>query len=253
VRIETWQARPPPYDQLQIAAGGRRFEVATLGGVAQLDDPHTNSFYTSRSRPQTAQPVGKARATKWKAGAAKAAVSGTAKGTIAAAGDSYRAKILGLLESGKLHEAGRETANGRDAIRLVSDDETVTLLVAAHTYEPIEWRLSQDSQDAVTSFPTYERLPATDTNAALLSLTKQHPLATSDENPAHYQATLERLNPKLRSVTAPNDERHPSGTPSSLAGTVSVTCRLRAVNLARRARLGACTPDTGDGLDRAPR
>jgi hypothetical protein len=34
---------------------------------------------------------------------------------------------------GKVHEAGRETVNGRDAIRLVSADETVTLLVAAHT------------------------------------------------------------------------------------------------------------------------
>jgi hypothetical protein len=134
VRIETWQASPPPYDQLQIiAAGGRRFEVALVGGVAQLDDPQTNSIYTSRLQAQTAQPVGKARATKWKAGAAKAAVSGAAKGTIVAAGDSYRAEILGLLELGKAHEAGRETVNGRDAIRLVSDDETVTLLVAAHT------------------------------------------------------------------------------------------------------------------------
>jgi hypothetical protein len=199
MRIETWQASSPPYDQLQvIAAGGRRFEVAMVDGVGQLYDPQTNTIYTSLLQPMDAQPVDKARARKWKAGAVKAGVSGNEKGTIVAAGDTYRAKILGLLESGKVHEAGRETVNGRDAIRLVSDDETVTLLVDADTYEPIEWRVSQDGQDAVTWFPTYERLPATDANAALLSLTGRHPQATIDDDPVHYQAALERLNPKLR-------------------------------------------------------
>ena len=37
-------------------------------------------------------------------------------------GDSYRAKILGLLEAGKVHETGRVTVDGRAAIRLASDD-----------------------------------------------------------------------------------------------------------------------------------
>jgi hypothetical protein len=199
MRIETWQASAPPYDQLQvISAGGRQFEVAMLDGVGQLYDPQTNTIYTSSSQSMNAQPVDKTRATMWKTGAAKAGASGNERGTIVAAGDSYRAKILGLLESGKVHEAGRETLNGREAIRLVSDDETVTLSVDANTYEPIEWRVSQDGQDAVTWFPTYEHLPATDANAALLSLTGRHPEATTNDHPAHYQAALARLNPKLR-------------------------------------------------------
>ena len=199
VRIETWQASSPPYDQLQvIAARGRQFEVASVDGVGQLYDPQTNTIYTSSSQSMNAQPVDKARATMWKTGAAKAGASGREKGTIVAAGDSYRAKILGLLESGKVHEAGRETLNGRDAIRLVSDDGTVTLSVAADTYEPIEWRVTQDGQDAVTWFPTYEHLPATDANAALLSLTGRHPEATVDDDAVRYEAALARLNPKLR-------------------------------------------------------
>jgi hypothetical protein len=97
-----------------------------------------------------------------------------------------------------VHQAGRETINGRDAIRLVSDDGSVTLLVDADSYEPIEWRVSQDGREAVTSFPVYEHLPATDANAALVSLTGRHPGAALDDDPADYQAALERLNPKLR-------------------------------------------------------
>jgi hypothetical protein len=200
LQIETWQASSPPHDQLQIVtAGSRRFEVAMVDGVGQLYDSQTNTIYASPSQPNDAQTVDKARATKWKTrGAAEAGASGKEKGTIVAAGDSYRAKILGLLESGKVREAGRETVNGRDAIRLVSDDGSVTLLVDAGSYEPIEWRVSEGGRTAVTWFPTYERLPATDANAALLSLTGRHPDATVDNDPAHYEAALERLNPKLR-------------------------------------------------------
>ena len=50
----------------------------------------------------------------------------------------------------------------------------------------------------MTSFLTYERLPATEANAALLSLTARHANAVVDGDPAHYEAALERLNPKLR-------------------------------------------------------
>jgi hypothetical protein len=128
----------------------------------------------------------------------KIGASANGNAAVAAAGDSYRAKILGLLDSGQVHQAGRETINGRDAIRLVSDDGSVTLLVDADSYEPIEWRVSQDGREAVTSFPVYEHLPATDANAALVSLTGRHPGAALDDDPADYQAALERLNPKLR-------------------------------------------------------
>jgi hypothetical protein len=198
LRIETWQASSRPHDQLQIiAAGGRQFEAAMTDGVGQLYDPQTNTIYVSRSQPTNADTPDKARATKWKTGADKAEVSGK-EGTVVAADDTYRAKILGLLESGKVHEAGREAIDGRNAIRLVSDDGSVTLLVDTDSYEPIEWRVSQDGQTAVTSFPTYERLPATDADAALLSLPGRHPDATLDDDPADYEAALERLNPKLR-------------------------------------------------------
>lgn len=199
LRIETWQASSPPHDQLQvITAGGRRFEVALADGVAQLYDPQTNTIYTGPLQAKQAQQVDKARASKWKSGGARTGASGKDKGTVVAADDSYRAKILGLLESGKVHEDGRVTVDGRAAIRLVSDDGNVTLLVDADSYEPIEWRVHENGQTAVTSFPTYERLPATEANAALLSLTARHADATIDDNPARYQAALERLNPKLR-------------------------------------------------------
>ena len=107
LRIETWRTSAPPSDQLQmITAGGRRFEVALVDGVGQLYDPQTNTVYTSPSQLKDAQPVDKARATKWKTGGA-----GENKGSVVAADDSYRAKILGLLESGKVHEDG--TCEGR--------------------------------------------------------------------------------------------------------------------------------------------
>jgi hypothetical protein len=199
LRIETWQASSPPHDQLQIiTASGRRFEVALVDGVGQLYDPQTNTIYTSPSQLKDTQPVDKARATKWKTGGAEAGAAGNDNGSIVAADDSYRAKILGLLESGKVHEDGRVTVDGRAAIRLVSDEGNVTLLVDADSYEPIEWRVTENGATAVTSFPTYERLPASEANAALLSLTARHADATIDDDPARYQAALERLNPKLR-------------------------------------------------------
>jgi hypothetical protein len=199
LRIETWQANTPPHDQLQvITAGGRRFEVAMVDGAGQLYDPVTNTIYTSPLQPKDAQPVDKARATKWKTGGAEAGAAGQDKGTIVPADDTYRAKILGLLESGKVHEDARVTVNGRAAIRLVSDEGNVTLLVDADSYEPIEWRVTENGATAVTSFPTYERLPASEANAALLSLTARHADATVDDDPAGYQAALERLHPKLR-------------------------------------------------------
>jgi hypothetical protein len=189
LRIETWQASSPPHDQLQlITAAGRQFEVALADGLGQLYDPQTNTVYTGSSQLKDAQPVDKARGTKWKTGGAEAGDAGQDKGTIVAADDSYRAKILGLLESGKVHEDGRVAVDGRDAIRLVSDDGNVTLLVDADSYEPIEWRVSENGATAVTSFPTYERLPAGEANAALLSLTARHPDAIVDDDPAHYRA-----------------------------------------------------------------
>jgi hypothetical protein len=103
-----------------------------------------------------------------------------------------------LLDSGKLHDAGHVSAGGRDAIRLASEDGSVALLVARDTYEPIEWRVSQDGQTAVARFPTYERLPADDASTKLLDLKAQHPEAALDENSADYAAARQRLWFKIR-------------------------------------------------------
>jgi hypothetical protein len=45
-------------------------------------------------------------------------------------------------------------------------------------------------------FLAYEELPDTNPNAALLSLTDQHPTATVDTDAADYRAALNRLFPK---------------------------------------------------------
>ena len=199
VRIETWQSSSPPYDQRLIrVAGERRLELGTVNGIAQLYDPQTNTIYTSSPQLKADQPAGKPAPAKQKALDAKAGSSGKQAGKpVDVGGDRYRAKILGLLESGSVHEGGRVTVDGRAAIRLVSDDGNVTLLVDAGTYEPIEWRVSEDGQAAVTRFPTYEHVPITDANAALLSLRDQHPDATVDDDPADYETALQRLDPKL--------------------------------------------------------
>ena len=107
LRVETWQASAPPHDQLQvIIAAGRRFETALADGVGQLYDQQANTIYTNRLQSNAAQLVDRARATKWKTGGADAGAAKD-KGSIAAADDSYRAKILGLLESGKIIDTSR--------------------------------------------------------------------------------------------------------------------------------------------------
>jgi RNA polymerase sigma-70 factor (ECF subfamily) len=67
------------------------------------------------------------------------------------------------------------------------------LIVDAGSYQPIEWRVSLDGQTAVARFPTYERLPATPANAALLDLAAQHPGARVDNDPADFTAAEQRL------------------------------------------------------------
>jgi hypothetical protein len=179
LELETWQETSPPYHMRQImVSNGRRLEVATLNGVPQIYDEQTNTIYTGSalkrpaSRPtkeQGAQPYG---------------------------GDPYREKILALLNSGNAHEDGRTVVDSRDAVRIVSDDGAMTLLVDAGTYEPIEWSVTTDSTTTTTRFPTYEHLPATEANAGLLSLTAEHPGATVDTDPAHFDAAMQRLSPK---------------------------------------------------------
>jgi hypothetical protein len=77
-----------------------------------------------------------------------------------------------------VREEGPVTVGGREVIRLVSSVLNATLVVDAQSYEPVEWITVSDDGIRLTSrFRTYELLPATEANLALLSLTAQHPRA----------------------------------------------------------------------------
>ena len=109
-------------------------------------------------------------------------------------GDRLLDDIREYLASGEARTDGTITVNGREALRIVfagSDGASTSpaalrahaiarvYLVGAQTYEPIELRDVGDDATVVTSrFVTYESLPATAANLALLSLRKQHPGAT---------------------------------------------------------------------------
>jgi hypothetical protein len=101
--------------------------------------------------------------------------------------ERLRNRMLDLLRSGEAREDGRVTVDGREAIRIVAPSQGMTLLVDARTYEPIEWSspvegigTTPDRGLQTTRFETYERLPATESNLALLDLRAQHPGAKID-------------------------------------------------------------------------
>jgi hypothetical protein len=195
-RDEGWQDRSEPFARRSIETGpeGVSVETASVGERTELYDPQTNTIYAS---PETKAggPVGAPKPGETKPPAAR---SGKADASAASAGDSYRAKILGLLDAGRLRDAGWVSVAGERAIRLASDDGSVTLLVEPGTYQPIEWRVTENGTTAVARFPTYDRLPANDTSAALLSLRAQHPDATVDASPGAYEAARQRLAVEVR-------------------------------------------------------
>jgi hypothetical protein len=188
-RIESWGQTVAPFGLREIQAGdGRTIETATVNGQSQIYDPQSNTVYTSELGA-AGPPAGK-QAPPGKGVAVEAGSEG----------DRYKQKILGLLASGNVREDGHVTVDGRDAIRIVSSDGTATLAVDASTFEPIEWSVSDGSGTDVAHFPTYERLPGSDTG--LLDLTVQHPSATVDSNPADYQAAVARIGGKIAEPTA---------------------------------------------------
>lgn len=149
-QTETWLHASPPYAARELA--GR--ELAQVNGALQYYDPRTNTIHTTP--PNAVRP---------------------AQFTLDA--ESLRDRMLALLRSGEAREDGHVTVGGHDAIRIVSSDGKMTLIVDAATSEPIEWSLVSDEGIRETSrFKTYEWLPATKRNLALLSLTAQHPDAT---------------------------------------------------------------------------
>lgn len=110
-------------------------------------------------------------------------------------GGGFRATVLELLKSGEARVKGREKIDGRDAIRIVGDGGHATYFVDATTYDPIEFRTTGDGGGTSLRFVAYEQLPATPENLDLTSLTKAHPEAKVDDDPAHWKDAQARLFP----------------------------------------------------------
>lgn len=156
---ETWQQTSPPYDERQISGSGdHRRELATANGRPQYYDARTNTIQVVP--PQIQVPPRR-----------------SADGS----GNRLLDNLRGFLASGEAREDGRAVVDGREAIRIVYLGGTMTLLVDADSYEPIEWTTVSDEGIRETSrFQVYELLPATRASLALLSLRAQHPNATID-------------------------------------------------------------------------
>jgi hypothetical protein len=144
---ETWQQLSAPYDSREL---GRR-ELAQNNGYPELYDSRTKTISVvvpGTKLPPPGRPT------------------------------SEPARLLrvmrSMLSSGEAREQGSITVAGRRAIRIVADN--ASLLVDAESYDPIEWTIvSDDGVEQTSRFRTYEVLPATDANLALLSLRAQHP------------------------------------------------------------------------------
>jgi hypothetical protein len=154
-RTESWRLQSPPFDERSVTAGR---ETATTDGRPQAYLPSENTLHVLP--PETELPP-----------------SSGSPGT----GDRALDGIRGYLSSGQAREAGTVTVDDRRAVRIVvtGSRPKSTYLVDATTYEPIELRgVADDGTIVTTRFETYELLPATTANRALLSLRKQHPGAT---------------------------------------------------------------------------
>jgi hypothetical protein len=171
-RTETWELTSPPYDTRQVHySQGIRREIAFAGGRPEVYDPRRNTISTL---PPAIDLPERGRDAK-----ARRSLPVDPFDTGA---ERLRDRMLDLLRSGGAREDGRVTVHGREAIRIVAPAQGMTLLVDARTYEPIEWSspvtgigTTPDRGVQTTRFETYERLPATESNLALLDLRAQHP------------------------------------------------------------------------------
>jgi hypothetical protein len=162
-RSEMWQQSVAPYDHREIgfgADGARGRELGTAQGRPQFYDPLTGTIHTTSPEVEAQEPSG-------------------LNGEITGRGLVERMRVL--LESGGAREAGRVTVDGREAVRIVADG--LTLVVDAGTFRPIEWRLDGPAaggryDTSATRIETYEWLPDTPVNRALVSVVAQHPGAT---------------------------------------------------------------------------
>jgi hypothetical protein len=166
--IESWQDTTPPYDtrRRETRPGGGRIETGSADGVAQFYDPRTDTIFSVPWRPKADPPNPNGRGA-WPDPLAP---------------DFSAAALREFLESGRAREDGRTVVDGREAIRIVTAVHEVTLLVDASTYDPIELRLDDPNGPGTSKtirFRTYERLPATPANRALVSLAASHPGAAT--------------------------------------------------------------------------
>jgi hypothetical protein len=159
-RSEMWQRNAAPYDHREIgfgAGGTRGRELGSAQGRPQYYDPSTDTLHTTSPDAPVFEPRG-------------------LNGEIT--GQGFVEKMRMLLKKGAAHEDGHVTVDGRDAIRIVAD--ALTLVVDAETYQPIEWRLDGPAaggryDSSTTRIETYEWLPDTPANRALVSVAAQHP------------------------------------------------------------------------------
>lgn len=152
-RTESWRQQAPPFDERSVTAGR---ETATADGRPEAYIPSDNTLHILPPETELPRPSG-------------------SPGT----GDRLLDDTRRYLSSGEAREDGTVIVDGRDAVRIVFAGSKSTYIVDAASYEPIELRDVGDDGTVVTSrFETYELLPATPANLALLSLRKQHPGAT---------------------------------------------------------------------------
>jgi hypothetical protein len=171
-RTETWELTSPPYDTRQVhSSQGVRREIAFADGRPEIYDPRRNTISSlppALDLPERGRDANARRELPMD--------------PIDAGAERLRDGMLDLLRSGEAREDGRVTVGGREAIRIVAPADDTTLLVDARTYEPIEWSspvtgigTTPDTGVQTTRFETYERLPVTESNLALLDLRAQHP------------------------------------------------------------------------------
>jgi hypothetical protein len=107
----------------------------------------------------------------------------------------FRSQILALLRSGGAYLVGHATIDSRDTLEIKSQDGTTSYYVDPTSYAPVELDTTGDGGGVNLRFTTWEELPASDANDALLSLTARHPSATVDHSQADYMAAERRIFP----------------------------------------------------------
>jgi len=118
----------------------------------------------------------------------------TDDGSSGAADEVFRQQALAALKASTTSLVGHVTVDGRDALKIVVSP-SVTYLVDAQTYDPIEW-ITRGTDGSVTlRFAAFEQLQPTADNLDLLSLTAQHAGAHVDSNASDYESAMSRLFP----------------------------------------------------------